>query len=102
MKEFDPKRLIERGNEILTVDAGELGIIKYGKLNMKDLLEVFGKPFTVDNPDPTPEQSLELAWRMLNKAYPDLSLEDMKLWLPKDVEKILQVLFDEEDFREPD
>jgi len=99
MKKFNPKSLVERGAEILSVDAGELGEIRYGSLLIKDLMEIYPEGFTVERPDPTYEQTMCLGWKMLNKAYPDLTLEDVQSWLPEDLKKVFDVLFKEEDFR---
>jgi len=97
---FDPKSLTEKAKKILEVDVEGLGRMKYGQLTSKDYISLTGG--TTDKPDITYEQSIEMCWNMLNKAYPDLTLEDVMGWLPEDLEKVVKALFSELDFQEGD
>lgn len=96
---FDPRELVEKGNKIKSVNIDGYGELKYGQLTVGDLLEVFGEGFTVKNPEPTAEQMLKLAHKMIQKAYPNFSFEDFLKITPGDLEKILDALFESEDFR---
>jgi len=99
---FDPKALTKKGQEIKSVSVEGIGEVRYGQLTIEDLLAVFGEGATVDRPDPTEEQSLELGWRLIHKAYPDFTMEDMMGWIPTDMQKVFDAMFNAEDFRESD
>ena len=74
---FDVKALVQSGQQLRSVEVEGLGIIQYGVLTLKDSLEL-SKYQTNE------ERSAAMIWLMLRKAYPELSLEDVKN-LPLDV-----------------
>ena len=74
---FDVKALIQSGQQLRSVEVEGLGTIQYGVLTLKDSLEL-SKYQTNE------ERSAAMIWLMLRKAYPELTLEDVKN-LPLDV-----------------
>lgn len=100
--QFDPKRLTQKGEEIRTLEVEGHGTVKYGPLVMKDMLEVFGRGFDVDHPNPDPEQAVKLGYLMLKKGYPDFSWEDFLKWPPEEMGPILSALLEAGDFRDKD
>jgi hypothetical protein len=67
-KVFDPKLLFERANTLKTVDDPVLGKLQYGELTFEDSF-TFG-PIADPN-----ERTLTIAYLMLKKAYPDITLD---------------------------
>ena len=74
---FDVKALIQSSQQLRSVEVEGLGTIQYGVLTLKDSLEL-SKYQTNE------ERSAAMIWLMLRKAYPELTLEDIKN-LPLDV-----------------
>jgi len=74
---FDVKALIQSSQQLRSVEVEGLGVIQYGVLTLKDSLEL-SKYQTNE------ERSAAMIWLMLRKAYPELTLEDVKS-LPLDV-----------------
>jgi hypothetical protein len=70
-KTFDPAELLRSSREPRTIHDPELGEVRYGALTIRDLLEI-----RRETEDPG-EQALRMLHRMLRKAYPDLTLEDV-------------------------
>jgi len=88
---FDVKALIESGRKVRSVNIEGLGEIQYGVLTLSDTLEL-AKYKT------TEERSAATIWLMLRKAYPDLTLEDVKS-IPIDMAaKIMTALSEEMGF----
>jgi hypothetical protein len=69
-KLFDPKRLVEDAKKIVTVEDEELGIVNYGHLTTEDLLDI-GKEARKE------KRSMMIVQKMLSKAYPDITLDDV-------------------------
>lgn len=68
-REFDPKCF--RADAIHEVYIESLNLrIRFGVLSAEELLEVYKQP-----PE---EQNFHIVYRMLRKAYPGLTVEDMK------------------------
>jgi len=84
-KKFNPKALVSR--ELQTIYDPELGEIRFGQLTIADSLEI-GRVKSDD------ERSLLVLYHMLRKAYPDLTLEDVKNF-PVDVATRLMALITE-------
>jgi hypothetical protein len=74
---FDVKALIQSSQQIHSVNVEGLGVVQYGVLTLKDTLEL-AKYASAE------EKSAATIWLMLRKAYPDLTLEDVKN-MPLDV-----------------
>ena len=67
-KIFDLKALFKRANQLKTVVDPVLGKVQYGELTFEDSF-VFG-PIADPN-----ERTLTIAYLMLKKAYPDVTLD---------------------------
>jgi hypothetical protein len=92
---FDPIKLAEPVVQVLQVEG--VGDVKYAPLNMQDYLDL------KDHPKETEEEAydlgLEMAHRMLSKAYPGLTKDMMLAWPPKTLNSVTSALLDLEDFR---
>lgn len=69
-KLFDPKKLVEDAKKIVTIEDEELGIVNYGHLTTEDLLDIGKEPRKE-------KRSMMIVQKMLSKAYPDVTLEDV-------------------------
>lgn len=69
-KLFDPKKLVEDAKKIVTIEDEELGIVNYGHLTTEDLLDIGKEPRKE-------KRSMMIVHKMLSKAYPDVTLEDV-------------------------
>jgi len=76
-KLFDPKDLLRNAGEIREVVHPELGVVRYGVLTVGDLLEI-------NKAESNEKRSLLMLWKMLQKATPDLTAEEVER-LPMDV-----------------
>ncbi len=68
---FDPKVLFERAQKLHVVDDPVLGLVKYGELTFDD-------SFELDSIKDATERTYAVVYRMLKKAYPDVTLEMVK------------------------
>jgi len=75
-------------------EIGGLGIVRFGRLTMKDLADV-------KRIDDEIEQSYVLLHRMLVKANPGLTVEEIGKWEPSVFAQIFQAVVNISDFREP-
>jgi hypothetical protein len=69
-KLFDPKKLVQDARKLVTVEDEELGIVNYGHLTTEDLLDI-GKESGKE------KRSMMIVQKMLSKAYPDVTLDDV-------------------------
>jgi NADH dehydrogenase/NADH:ubiquinone oxidoreductase subunit G len=69
-KLFDPKKLVEDARKLVTIEDEELGLINYGHLTTEDLLDI-GKEACKE------KRSMMIVQKMLSKAYPDVTLDDV-------------------------
>jgi hypothetical protein len=84
-KTFNPKELVKSSKEIHQIEIEGVGVIRYGVLTLADMLEL-------NKAESNEERSFKILWLMLRKAYPELTLEDVKAF-PMDVAaKILTAL----------
>lgn len=103
---FDPIKLAEPVIQVVHVDG--VGDVKYAPLNMKDYMELKEMdPAPNAGPDETPlkddkvayDVGLEMAYRMLVKAYPELTKDHLLAWPPDILTKVSKALLDTGDFR---
>lgn len=80
--------------DVQTKDVEGLGTISFGRLTMRDLADIKRAKDEI-------EQSYLMLHRMLVKANPDLTLEEIAEWDPVMFAKIFQALVDVSDFRGP-
>lgn len=73
-EKFDPKRLTERSKAIYSVKVPTLGEVSFGVLTFNDIMQIEQESKTIT------ERGVRYIYAMLKKAYPDLSLEDVKAW----------------------
>ena len=84
-KAFNPKELVKSSKEIRQMEIEGVGVVRYGVLTLADMLEL-------NKAESNEERSFKILWLMLRKAYPELTLEDVKAF-PMDVAaKILTAL----------
>lgn len=88
---FDLHKLAEIDVQEKEIDG--LGVISYGRLTMKDLADIKRVEDEI-------EQSYMMLHRMLVKANPDLTLEEIGNWEPSVFARVFQGLVDLSDFRE--
>jgi hypothetical protein len=83
---FDPKELLKKTEKIRKVEDPDFGIICYGPILSDDLTEI--------NKEKTNEEKgLVMLWIALRKAYPELTLEDVKAFELKDYTKLMKAIF---------
>ena len=70
-KLFDPKKLVEDSRKIRKVYDDELGWITYKPLTFADLNEI-------QRAQNNEEKSIIALYKMLQKTYPDLTLDDVR------------------------
>lgn len=88
---IDIKELVKRAKELRSVYIDGYGELKYGPLTFSDLVDI--SKYQVNE-----ERIIMIVYHMLRKAYPDLTVEDIKS-LPFDVSaKIIKALGKEMDF----
>ena len=93
-KQFDPKSLVTKSNEIRKVYHPELGEIKYTVLTARDLFEIN----KVEDKD---ARARTIVSRMLKKANPDLKEEEINEWPQDDFTKVLETLMADKSFFQP-
>jgi len=91
-KLFNPKELVAKAREIQTVEDPEHGTIRYGILTMQDLLEINSTCKTNE------DRSLQILYHMLKKAYPDLTLEEVRDMPMEDAAHLLTLLSEKAGF----
>jgi len=69
-KKFDPKKILQKANEIRTLDDPVLGEIKYTILTTGDL-------FKLDKIADKEERARMTIFLLLHKAYPDMKEQDI-------------------------
>lgn len=74
MLPFDPKMLTAKANEILSMDVEGLGEVKFGCLDYADRIRIKGLNLDAE------ETGMVSLYEMLKKAYPDITLEEIKKW----------------------
>jgi hypothetical protein len=94
-KLFNPKALVAKAREIQTIEDPEHGTIKYGILTMQDLLEINSTCKTNE------ERSVQILYRMLKKAYPDFTLEEVRDMPMEDAAYLLSLLSEKAGFLQP-
>ena len=93
-KKFDPKMLVKKATEKHMVRDGDEEIYYY-PLVLEDTADL-SKLKT------TEEYSTMMLWKMLEKAYPGLTLEDVKKFPMGKGARILQLLSEAEGFLPPE
>jgi hypothetical protein len=93
-KKFDPKMLVKRATEKHMVRDGDEEIYYY-PLVLEDTADL-SKAKTNE------EYSTLMLWKMLGKAYPELTLEDVKKFPMGKGARILQLLTEAEGFLPPE
>jgi hypothetical protein len=82
---FDPKELVKKSRKIKTAQDPELGLVSFGELVFSDLAEI--------NVATTNEQkSVLILYKMLQKAYPDVAVEDVRSFGLADVTRLLKLM----------
>jgi hypothetical protein len=72
VKIFNPKEIIKKAKEIREIVDEDLGTIRYVLLTYNDLVEIIDK--YADNKD----RSVQLLFKQLAPANPDLTIEDIR------------------------
>jgi hypothetical protein len=83
---FDPKELLKKAQKIRKIEDPELGIICYGTLVSEDLVEI-------NREKTNEEKGFVMLWIALRKAYPDITLEDVKAFELTDFTKLMKAIF---------
>lgn len=83
-KVFDPKRLIKETRELVTVYDEELGTLSYGHLTVDDMTELNQAKEPV-------EHTILICYKMLKKAYPDLTVYDVEALPIQAVTRLLKI-----------
>jgi len=91
---FDPKALVESAKTIRTVNDPELGVIKFGVLTMKDLLDL-------NKVQDDQKKSIVMLHMMLVKAYPDLTVEDIEKMPAAESARLIAILTKQSGFLKP-
>lgn len=94
---FDPVKLSQPVLRAITVQG--VGEVRYGDLTMGDYLDLRKMP--TETEDDAYNQGLEMTFRMLVKAYPELRREQVLAWPPKTLVAVSEALLSTEDFRGP-
>jgi hypothetical protein len=85
-KLFDPKQLVTKAAQIKTMTDSELGVISFGTVVTEELVEI--------NKLATPEEKgVFMLYLALHKAYPDITLEDVKAFSLEDFTKLMKLIF---------
>lgn len=92
-KAFNPKELVKSSSELREVEVEGVGVVRYGVLTLADMIEL-----DRDKNATTLERSLKMLWLMLCKAYPELTLEDVKNFPLDKASKILAAITGEAGF----
>lgn len=85
-KLFDPKQLVTKAAQIKTMTDAELGVISFGTVVTEELVGI--------NKLATPEEKgVFMLYLALHKAYPDITLEDVKAFSLEDFTKLMKLIF---------
>lgn len=93
-KKFDPKKLVEESGKMKTVYDEEYGEIKYYTLRMDDSEEI-------SKVQSDEERTRLILHKFLAKAYPGLTLEDVKAFPLMKATRILRSIYEAEGFFSP-
>jgi hypothetical protein len=85
-KLFDPKKLVSKAAKIKVVEDKDLGTIQYGTIVSEDLIEINSYEMTED-------KGFTMLWIALRKAYPDVTLEDVKAFPLEDFTRLMKAIF---------
>jgi hypothetical protein len=84
-KLFDPKELVKDSRKVRTTSDPELGIISYKPLTFGDLEEI-------NKAGSNEEKSILALYKMLKKAYPDLTMDDVREFGLDTVQRLLKLI----------
>jgi hypothetical protein len=84
-KLFDPKKLVQSAKKIEHVEDPELGIICFGHLTLDDIDDL-------NKATSNEERTKITLYKILNKAYPDLTLDDVRSFPLETVQKLLRIV----------
>lgn len=73
-EKFDPKKLTEQSKAIHTIYVKPMGVVEFGILTFNDIMQIEEKSKSLT------ERGVGYLYAMLRKAYPTLTLEDVKSW----------------------
>jgi hypothetical protein len=90
-KLFDPKQLLTKTSKIRKAVDPELGIISYGTLVSEDLVEI-------NKEQTNEEKGFVMLYIALRKAYPDVTLEDVKAFPLEDFTRLMKAIFGDQVF----
>jgi hypothetical protein len=90
-KLFDPKQLVTKTSEIKTFADPELGIVSYGTIVTEELPEI--NKFSTNE-----EKGIFMLYLALHKAYPDVTLEDVKAFSIVDFARLMKAIFGDQVF----
>jgi hypothetical protein len=82
---FDPKELVKKSRKIKTVQDPELGLVSFGELLFSDLAEI-------NTAGTNEEKSALILYKMLQKAYPDITPDDVRSFGLADVTRLLKLM----------
>jgi hypothetical protein len=84
-KKFDPKELIREASKVRKIVDPELGEILYHQLRLIDMDEI--------NKSTDPKERIAMVvFKYLGRAYPDLTLEDLKVMPLNTASRILDLI----------
>jgi len=90
-KKFDPKKILEKANEIKTLDDPVLGKVKYTILTTGDL-------FKLDKITEKEDRARMTIFLLLHKAYPDLKKEDIDEFPAEVTTRLCELIADPDNF----
>jgi hypothetical protein len=88
---FDPKKLVSKSSKVRVVEDQVLGKISYGPIVTEDLLEI-------NRQETNEEKGFVMLWIALRKAYPDVTLEDVKAFALEDFTRLMKAIFGDQVF----
>ena len=91
-KLFDPRNLVIKAKQLKTINDPEYGIITYGSITWDELQDINKESKSND------EKMFLILHKMLSKAYPDLTVEDIRNFPPQDITKLSSLLMEKDDF----
>lgn len=91
---FDPKRLI-MNDDVREVNVEGIGVIKYRPLIAVDMLALRKQLAETDDFEMF---GFKATWLMMNKVYPEFTMDDFGKYSPMDSSKIITAIMKDADF----
>jgi len=93
-KKFDPRQLLADAHKIITVQDPVLGEVKFGGLSIIEAFEI-------NKTEDADERGLKVVYFMLQKAYPDLTWQDIKAFPFEKANRLFDVVGKHASFLRP-